>query len=182
MSRWIKVLCSLVLFISISVSADTEEKRAEMLINAAQSIIKDNKYGSLISVDHLGFPQARTVMFSQPNDDFVLWVATKPNTGKVAEIYANPKVKFHFIADDHKSYLSVVGMATLHSDLKTVKENDFFEPKLKAKLWPDFPKDYLLIRIEPIAIEMIGRNIHPDRATWQAQHLCLKPSYHGVCQ
>ncbi|WP_205001661.1 pyridoxamine 5'-phosphate oxidase family protein [Parashewanella hymeniacidonis] len=170
------------LFITVlSVSAEAQNTHSNNFEVVAQSIIQDSVYGSLVSIDKSGYPKSRTVKFSQPNDDFVIWVATKPNTRKVSEINANPKVQFHFIADDYKSYLSIIGKARLHSELETIHQHDFFEPKLRKKLWPDFPKDYVLIRIEPIRVEMLGRKIYPNRVNWKPQHLCLQ-SNHDVCR
>ncbi|RYV03815.1 hypothetical protein SOPP22_02040 [Shewanella sp. OPT22] len=176
-----KLIISLFILGVFSASAEVLITYEQKFESAAQSIIQDSEYGSLVSIDKHGFPKSRTVKFSQPNEDFVIWIATKPNTRKVSEINANPKVQFHFIADDYKSYLSIIGKASLHSELETIHQHDFFEPKLRKKLWPDFPKDYVLIRIEPIRVEMLGRKIYPSRVNWKPQHLCLQ-SNHDVCR
>ena len=95
-------LFCLVLFCSAVAAQDKTSIRT-----VANSIISDSEYGMLITVGPQGFPHARTVKFSHPDKDFTLWVATKPNTRKVKEIQANPKVHMHFTADDYKSYVVV---------------------------------------------------------------------------
>ena len=167
-------------FLSLySASANCEPEKVQTV---ALSLINEAEYATLISVGKSGFPRARTVKFSHPNNDFVIWIATKSNTRKVIEVRANPKVHVHFIADEYKSYLSLIGTASIHTDAKTIQQHDFFEPKLKAKLWPNFPKEYVLIKIEPLMIEVLGQHVHPERVSWRPQRLCLQPNVDDVCR
>ncbi|CAA0119879.1 Uncharacterised protein [BD1-7 clade bacterium] len=149
----------------------------QVFLDTVLSIINEAEYTTLITVGEDGFPRARTVKPSGADDDLTIWVATRPQTRKVHQISHNPKVELHYIADDYKSYVSIMGLARLHSSPKVAREHDFFPRALRDKLWPGFPNEYQLFEIKPVWIEALGRGIKPDRYTWKPQSLCIDAAH-----
>lgn len=111
----------------------------------------------------------------KPDKDFVVWLATNPNSRKVKEIKKNETVTLYY-QDGENGYVSLYGKATL--------VNDQFE---KDKHWKDdwsayYPnrkEAYLLIKIVPTKLEVISykRGINGDAKTWQpASFVFQKPA------
>jgi Uncharacterized stress protein (general stress protein 26) len=134
---------------------------------AARSVMASDPTPTLISLDRDGHPRARTVQVSAPDEDFVLWIATKPNTRKVEQLRGDARVTLHYADDDAGTYVSVMGRATLHDDAGTLAAHTFHDAADLAAFWPDYPEDYLLIRIEPASIEVLGAGAEPDPETWR---------------
>jgi general stress protein 26 len=139
------------------------------ILGAARTIIHKDPQAALVTLDAQGQPRVRTVDVRPPDDDMVIWVATRPDTRKVAQIRGNPKVTLYFEIDEESSYATVMGTATLHDDLATKEAKKWRQPKRRELLWPDYPTDYLLIRIEPRWIEVLGEGIDPHPETWRPQ-------------
>ena len=62
-----------------------------------------------------------------------------------------------------------MGLATLHDDPATIRAKTFFEEAPLREFWPEYPKDFLLIRIRPQWIEVTGRGIAAHTGTWRPQ-------------
>jgi general stress protein 26 len=146
----------------------TSDQRA--ILDAARAIITDDRNAGFVTIDEYGRPRVRTVYTSEPDENMVIWVATRPSTRKVEQIRQNSAVSLYYSDDAALSYVSVMGTATLHDDAAaTIQAKTFFEEARLRKFWPEYPKDFLLIRIQPQWIEVTGRGIeaHPD--TWRPQ-------------
>lgn len=151
------------LFTTLSLRAEPVSQDDQVLL-AARQVVMATAFPTLITVDAIGQPKARTVDAFAPDADWVVWVATRPNTRKVAEIRKTPRVTLHYFSETLKSYVSLMGEATLVSDLATKRA--LRRDQDSAKLYPNFPDDYQLIRIQPTHLEGILPGFRGDPSTW----------------
>ncbi len=119
------------------------------ILTAARQIIAADPTAALITLDKNGMPRVRTVNASPPEADMTIWIATRPNTRKVTQIKANPKVALYFNDDPGNAYVSVMGTASLHDDLATKQAKNFYPTEELRAFWPQYPDDFLLIKITP---------------------------------
>ena len=139
------------------------------LLDVAREIMASARYCALITVDEEGQPRARTVDPFSPEDDFTVWIATRPVTRKVQQIEGNDQVTLYYWNSDARSYVTLMGRAELIDDVevKTAMRRDADS----ERLYPDFPADYLLIRFVPDYLEAIVPGYRGDRANWRpARH------------
>ena len=141
----------------------------ERLIDAIRKVVGKDASAGLITIDSDGQPRVRTVDVRPLGDDMSFWVATKPNTRKVLQIHANPKVTLYFSLDDEFSYVSVMGTAILHDDFDLKEAKKWRSEATRKAFWPNYPDEYLLIEIRPIWIEVLGNGIAPHPETWRPQ-------------
>lgn len=144
------------------------ESEAEIL-SAARAIIERDPNCALITVDGNGQPRARTVRASAPGDDMTIWIATRPSTRKVEQIRGHDRVTLFFAVDEELSYVSVMGRATLHDHPAAAGAPRIFDEDELLTFWPDYPEDYLLVRVEPIWLEVLGHGIDAHPVTWRPQ-------------
>ena len=138
---------------------------------AIRAIVAQDPTAALVTVDAHGQPRTRSVDVRPLDDTWTFWIATKPNTRKVAQIRAHEKVTLYFNVDAEGSYVSVMGTARLVDDPVTVARITWRDDASRRAFWPDFPQDYLLIEITPQWIEAIGAGIEADPVTWRPQAL-----------
>lgn len=165
------------LVLPVAHCADSELYQADeegVILAAARSIIASDPDCALITLDENARPRVRTVTASAPDENMVIWVATRPDTRKVRQISQNGKVALYFDDDEAASYVSIMGTATLHDDQATKVAKNFYDPARLKMFWPDFPDDYLLIRIEPDWIEVMGHGIQGHPRTWRPQAVVVK--------
>lgn len=168
--------CSIVLlFVGFTCQAETLYQSAapSRVLEAARQIIAGDPDCALITVDGNGQPRARTVTASAPEADMTIWIATKPNTRKVSQLREHPEVTLYFSNDAAFSYVSIMGTATLHDDPTTVDAKNFYPPEQLRMHWPDYPKDFLLIKVTPKWIEVEGHGMSGHADTWQPQGVRL---------
>lgn len=142
------------LFIGLSTShaqySPSEEAKykevALEIINAATTC-------SLITVDEHGFPMARMMQTLPTNDDFIVWLATKPNCRKVQQIKENPKVSLYYTESNASGYVCIQGKAALVNDSQTKKEH--WKEEWQA-YYPNPEKDLILIKIIPMKMEVVS--------------------------
>jgi general stress protein 26 len=123
------------------------------LIAAAREIMKTARYCALITIDSNGRPQARTMDPFPPEENMKVWLATNPNSRKVAEISRNEHVTLYYFVSEEQAYVAISGRARIVGD-----------PKEKARHWKDewkdfYPnrgKDYLLITVIPQKLEVVN--------------------------
>jgi general stress protein 26 len=100
-----------------------------------------------------------------PDENFSVWIATRPNTRKVAQIVENPKVTLYYFDDDERNYVTIMGTARLVTDDAT--KTAMRRPADSDRLYPDFPYDYLLIEVTSDWLEAIVPGYRGDRDTWR---------------
>lgn len=136
------------------------------LIAAAKEIISAAGTCALITVDEEGVPRVRAMDPFAPEENLTIWFGTNSRSRKVDQIKKNPGVTLYYLDSDASGYVIVQGVARLVND-----------PKEKEKRWkaewedfyPDKTKDYLLIEVTPLWMEVLSppRGISADPLTWQ---------------
>ncbi|MFT5012455.1 MAG: general stress protein 26 [Patiriisocius sp.] len=158
-----KRLLILSLMTTLLFPAFTSAQESEVL-SLARDVINKVRYGALISMGEAGQPRSRIVDAFPPDDDFVIYVATKPNTRKVKQIRNQPKVTLFYFDPESRNYVSVMGNATLieADDVKVAMRREADSDRI----YPNFPDDYLLIKVEPSAVEGLLPGYRGDKETW----------------
>ena len=145
-------------------SASAQRLTDAQALSEMRAVVEQVEYPALISVDETGQPRARTVDAFTPDDNWVVWVATKPNTRKVTQIREHPAVTLYYFDVANRNYVTVMGTAELVNDdqVKSRMRRDSDH----AGLYPDFPHDYLLIKITPSIIEGLIPSYRGDPSNW----------------
>lgn len=149
----------LVVFASINLSAQSNSRN--VLLDAAQDIIKQTTYCGLATIDSLGYLEVRTMNPFPVSNDFVIWFVTNRKSRKVKELKNNPKVSVYF-ADHNKAigYVNIIGTAE-------VIDNKEQLIKMKRDYWngiPNWQDIFVLIKITPKTLKVINYkyNINSD--------------------
>lgn len=138
------------------------------ILNAAAHVMKEARYCALITMDERGRPQARAIDAFPAEDNFVVWIATKAGTRKLAEIKRNPHVALYYWDAKDPGYVTLAGTAEIVD-----------APEEKAKRWKEDWKefysdrnkgdDYVLIRVTPSRVEAVSYSfkVLNDEKTWK---------------
>ncbi len=139
----------------------------EQLIAAAREIMNAQQYCAFITVDKEGRAQVRTVNPFPPDENMVVWFATRDNTRKAQEVRDNPHVVMYY-ADHSKAtgYVALSGRAELVTDKAEIQ-------KRHRAYWDQaFPgqKGLVLVKIVPEHLEVINykAGTKQDSVTWRA--------------
>ena len=143
----------------------------QSLITTAREIMKTARYCALITLDSNGRPQARTMDPFAPEENMVVWLATNPNSRKVAEILRHPRVSLYYFVRDDQAYVTISGTARI---VRNAKE--------KARHWKDEWKDfypdrnYLLLEVTPARLEIVSvkHSITGDPIHWTPPAVTFK--------
>jgi general stress protein 26 len=141
----------------------------ETILAAARKIIEDDPNCAFITVGLEGQPRVRTITASPPADDMTVWLATRPSTRKVEQIKKNPKVTLYFNNDGKNSYLSIMGIATLHPTLESRSVESWFTEPIFQGFWPNYPENFLLIEVKPVWLEVTGEGVAMEPKAWRPQ-------------
>jgi general stress protein 26 len=141
----------------------------EAALAAARAIIAADPIAAMITVDADGQPRVRSVNASVPEADMTIWIATRPDTRKVAQIRENANVTLYFNVDATASYASIMGTATIHTDSATLATKNFFAEEELRAFWPDYPENFVLIRVQPSWLEVTGHGIGAHPESWRPQ-------------
>lgn len=138
----------------------------ERILNAARAIIRDAGTCALITVDTEGLPRVRTMDPFLPDTNFVIWLATNPDSRKTGQIRNDPRVVLYYAALDQSGYVTITGKATLVDELAELRKH---WKEAWARFYPHRPEGYLLIRVRPEWLEVISytHDIQGDPQTWQ---------------
>ena len=153
-------------FISFTQNDEAADIRDKRLISAAKEIMIAGGTCALITLDKEGRPRVRAMDAFLPEDDLTVWFGTTSKSRKVTQIKNNPRVTLYYLDSDASGYVMIHGKAELVNDPKE-KEN-----RWKTE-WEDFyadkNKDYLLIKVSPIWMEISSttRAIFSDTISWQ---------------
>lgn len=160
-----KLLILLFLYPAISTASDDNGK----LLELARKTMADARYCALITNDSEAQPRARTVDPFPPDEAFKVWIATRPVTRKVGQIEAHDKVTLYYWHAESSSYVTLMGSAELVDD-NVIKQKMRREAD-SDRLYPNFPDDYLLIKVTPLWIEAMVPGYRGDRQTWRASEV-----------
>lgn len=142
------------------------------LLAISKEIITETGYCTLITLDEKGQPRARLMDPFIPKDGLTIWFGTNPKSRKVKQIKNDPRVTLFYMASDTTGYVTIHGEAELINDLNEKEQH--WKNKWKD-FHPDYPEDYLLIKVSPLWLEVISTkyNINGDSITWQPPKLIL---------
>ena len=155
-----RVLLLLLLVLPMSNRADDRE-----VLELARATIERVRYPALITADADGQPRARTVDAFKPDEDFVVWIATRPNTRKVDQIRGNNRVTLYYFDAERRNYVTIMGKARIVDDNET--KTAMRRPADSDRFYPQFPADYLLIEITPTWLEGILPGYRGDPDNWR---------------
>ena len=146
----------------------------ETLFAHAREIMTRNFVAALVTTDHAGLPRVRSIAVSPPEEDFRVWVATSPISRKVHQIRARPEVALHYDDKEEMAAVTLMGPATIHTDLETFNEKNFFSEEDLRGSWPEFPDNFCMISIRPRWLEIvrIGK-LAGDVERWRPQGTIL---------
>ena len=161
----LKILIILLLYSVLSAASDDDRK----LLELARKTMDDARYCALITNDSEMQPRARTVDPFPPDEEFNVWIATRPVTRKVGQIKAHDKVTLYYWHAESSSYVTLMGSAALVDD-NAIKQKMRREAD-SERLYPNFPDDYLLIKVTPLWIEAMVPGYRGDRQTWRASEV-----------
>lgn len=143
------------------------------IMSSANEVIKNARYGTLITVDENGQPRSRIMDALFPDKNFEVWLATNPKSRKVKQILNNPNATMYYWDESHGAYVSLMGKATM------VNNNDIKSKKWKPE-WTKFYKnkkeDVILIHFVPEILEMINvsQGFNGDKKTWSPHQVKLR--------
>jgi general stress protein 26 len=136
---------------------------------AARAIIAADPVAAMITLGADGHPRVRSVNTSSPETDMTIWIATRPDTRKVDQIREHPQVTLYYDDDATASYVSIMGTATLYTDSATLATKNFFAEEELRAFWPDYPENFVLIRVQPTWLEVTGHGISAHPESWRPQ-------------
>jgi len=127
----------------------------QQIVAAARSIIAKARYATFATLGGKGEPRARIVDPFAPDSDFVVWVATNPQTRKVTEIKRDSRVVILWFEQGNPGYVSLSGRATIVTDRAAKAAH--WKPEWK-EIYPkgNLSDEYLLIRIKPTHMEVVS--------------------------
>jgi len=136
------------------------------LITGAREIMAAAGICTLITLDEDGNARARAMDAFSPDNDFIVWFGTNPKSRKVNQIQHNPSVTLYYFDKATASYVMIHGKAEI-IDSREEKGNHWKEAW--QNFYPDYPENYLLIKVTPEWMEVISeaRGISGDPLTWQ---------------
>lgn len=138
------------------------------ILAAAREMMHAAGYCALVTNGEDGHPQAREIDAFAPEDDFTVWIATRPATRKVGQIRKDPRVTLYYQVSSGAGYVTLFGTAVIVTD-----------PAEKSKRWKEAwvsfyedrnrGDDYTLIKVTPFRLEIVSlaHNIISDPVTWR---------------
>lgn len=136
------------------------------LIATAKEIMNSGGSCALISIDDEGVPRVRAMDPFAPEEDLKVWFGTNSKSRKVEQMKKDPRVTIYYLDKDASGYVIIQGLARLVNDPK--EKNKRWKAEWEA-FYPDKTKDYLLIEVTPLWMEVLSppRGISADPLTWQ---------------
>jgi general stress protein 26 len=150
-------------FVVAQAPATTPPTR-DQILTAARTIIQNARFATFVTLDEKGAAQARIVDPFPPDSQFTVWIGTNSLTRKVRQIAHDRRVVLLWF-DGTGGYASLSGRAEL------VRDSLQKEKHWKAE-WKEFYRnanhgdDYMLIRVTPMHMEVVGKGMVSDPKTW----------------
>ena len=146
-----------------------------VLLDSAHTLIARDSSVGLVTVDEFNRPRVRTVRafrLERPataRERFTVFILTRQSTRKIDQIAKNPLVTLYFNEDQHTTYATIMGRATIHRDPTNPRLKPFLDPATVRFFWPAFPQDFVMIEVVPDWLEFIGPGLWNDPDTWRPQ-------------
>lgn len=160
----LRITLALLLFISFTLHGQSTQDST--ILSSAREIMEASPTCVLITLDKKT-PRARTMDPFKPDKDFIVWMATNPNSRKVNEIKKNGTVTLYY-QDEENGYVSLYGKAMLVND--QVEKDKRWKDEWTA-YYPNRNEAYLLIKVVPEKLEVINyrRGIKGNAKTWKPE-------------
>ncbi len=169
LKKSIRALFLILLFIPVlGISQNVEKKDSvnSKLKYTAREIMTSVSNCALITVDQEGRPRVREMDPFAPENDFTVWFGTNPKSRKVEQIENDPSVTLYYLDTDGSGYVMIHGKAQLVNDAKEKEKR--WKVDWEA-FYPNYPDDYLLIKVIPEWMEVISYayGVVGDPVTWE---------------
>lgn len=133
---------------------------------AAQEIISNAYYCSLITVDEYGVARSRIMEPFPPEENWEIWMATNPKSRKVEQLQNNNQVTLQYFDKNNLGYVSLMGKAYLIHD--NSKKEKYWKDEWQA-FYANRTNAYLLIKFVPDWMEVISvkHGLNGDADSWE---------------
>jgi general stress protein 26 len=174
--RSVQIAALLLTFAASALNVNAQEQKQwsrEQLVASAREIMTATRYCALITTDSRGRIQARTMDAFAPDEQMIVWLATNPRSRKVAEIRRNARVTLYYFERESQAYVTINGIARLVNDASEKARH--WKDDWKA-FYPNRDKDYLLIQVSPLRLEVVNTRtgIVGDTRRWQPPSVTFK--------
>ncbi|NNJ53726.1 MAG: pyridoxamine 5'-phosphate oxidase family protein [Ignavibacteriaceae bacterium] len=149
---------------------ESSKYNRDSILIAAHNIIKATRYCALITTGFDGEIHVRTMDPFLPEDEMTIWFGTNKYSRKVSEIKNIPQVTLYYAHPDGAGYVVINGKAQIVDD-EEEKSKRWKEDW--AQFYPERKKNYVLIKIVPLKMEVINYSLEigNDPTTWQVPSL-----------
>ena len=153
-------------FLGCSQNKKASESTDTNIKAVAKEIMTNANTCALITVDTNHRPRVRMMGTLKPEPDFTVWFGTNPKSRKIEQIKQNPEVTLYYQEEGNSGYVMLQGTAQIINDNK---EKDIHWKNEWKPFYPNYPDDYLLIRVTPNWLEVVSykHNILGDQETWE---------------
>ncbi len=124
----------------------------DSLISAAREMATAARFGTLITLDKSGHPQARTMDAFAPEESLEIWFGSNPKSRKIEEIRHDSRVTIHFAAPKGDGYVVLKGRAYVIDDRDLKKK---YWKEGWEEFYPDREAGFTLIRVVPDRLEIV---------------------------
>jgi general stress protein 26 len=144
----------------------------EGILQASIEIMKSARFCALITLDKTGHPQARAMDPFPPDPDLTVWLATRVDTRKVAQLEGDSRATLYYFDPSDPGYVTLIGEAR-------IVDNPDQKQKRWKEGWQDYyddgnrGSDYLLIEFKPSRVEVVSakHGIAVDPKAWKPEVL-----------
>lgn len=148
----------------------------QSILVAARALIAVDENAALVTVDAGGQPRVRTVRGflhemdpADPQRSLTVWIMTRLSTRKLDQVRRDPRVTLYFNDDASDCYLSIMGVAVVHTDPDNEDAKAFYDQDYIDYFWPEFPSDFVMLQVRPHWIEFMGPGVPNHPETWRPQ-------------
>jgi general stress protein 26 len=161
--KYVSVFLLLLLFVSCDNAQNPIKKNIKEI---AKEIMTNAKNCAFITIDSLGVAHARAMDPFLPEEDFTVWMATKPSSLKIKQLQGNNNVTLYYFDKESVSYVTLQGTASI---VNSRNEKEKFWKKEWKNFYKNRTSDYALIKFIPKTGNVISEKykILGDSITWE---------------
>jgi general stress protein 26 len=161
--KYVSVFLLLLLFVSCDNARNPIKKNIKEI---AKEIMTNAKNCAFITIDSLGVAHARAMDPFLPEEDFTVWMATKPSSLKIKQLQGNNNVTLYYFDKESVSYVTLQGTASI---VNSRNEKEKFWKKEWKNFYKNRTSDYALIKFIPKVGNVISEKykILGDSITWE---------------
>jgi general stress protein 26 len=165
--KYVRVFLLLLLFVSCDNAQNPIKKNIKEI---AKEIMTNAKNCAFITIDSLGVAHARAMDPFLPEEDFTVWMATKPSSLKIKQLQGNNNVTLYYFDKESVSYVTLQGTASI---VNSRNEKEKFWKKEWKNFYKNRTSDYVLIKFIPKVGNVISEKykIFGDSITWETPQI-----------